>query len=164
MLQRLVTQLVVSDGRNDKGCRFRGSVLLAIDDDARRRSPTRALACDARALGSSSRRKRSCGQVVGMLFQKIATAANRVSPDACHRAPRSKKVELGAVEGIAVDLAVIQLDGADGLVGGEASKAGCTKVPIAAMLLVRWSHGVIVEGETPRLVFFLRRVAVSSSV
>ena len=29
------------------------------------------VACDARALGSSSRRKRSCGHVVGMLSKKI---------------------------------------------------------------------------------------------
>src|ERR1700682_3998394 len=37
-------------------------------------------ACDARAFGSSSRLKRSCGHVVGMLSRKSATAAKRVSP------------------------------------------------------------------------------------
>ena len=37
---------------------------------------------------------------------------------------------------IAIDLAVIQLDRADGLVGGEAREALCAQTPVAAMLLV----------------------------
>ena len=34
-------------------------------------------ACEARALGSSSRRKRSCGHVVGMCSRKVASASKR---------------------------------------------------------------------------------------
>ena len=41
VLQCFVTQLVVADGRDDEGCRVRGRVLFAVDDDARRIRPRR---------------------------------------------------------------------------------------------------------------------------
>jgi hypothetical protein len=41
VLQRLVTKFVVADGGNDEGCRVRGRVLFAVDDDAGRIRPRR---------------------------------------------------------------------------------------------------------------------------
>jgi len=68
-------------------------------------------ACDARALGSPSRRNKSCGQVVGMLSKKSATDARWVSPERLSSSvPDLTKVELRPVVGVTVNLPMVELD------------------------------------------------------
>ena len=48
----------------------------------------------------------------------------------------AQEIELRAVIGEAIDLAVVELDGADRLVRGKAGEAFCAEPTIAAMALV----------------------------
>ena len=76
ILQRLVTQFVVADGRDDERGRFCRGVLFAIDE-MRAGSANAGCACDARAFGSSSRQNSSCGHEDGMFSKKDASASKR---------------------------------------------------------------------------------------
>ena len=135
-LERLVAELVVADGRNDERGRVGRGVLLAVDDDARG-SANAGRACDARALGSSSLVKRSCGQTVGTLSRKSATLREaRVAFALVVERALAQEIALRAVVGKAVDLAVIQLDRANGLIGGEAREAFRAQTAVGAVLLV----------------------------
>jgi hypothetical protein len=136
-LQRLVSELVITDGWNDECSCLRRCVLLAIHDDTRDVRPNgRGLRCacfgvvvSPEELVWATRRD---------IFQKVCDGR-----EACVAGPlvversRAQELELRAVEGVAVDLAVIQLDGADSLVGGGAAQAVGPQAAIAAMLLVR---------------------------
>ena len=111
ILQRLVPQLVVADSRDDEAGSCGRRVLFAVDDDAvgiRKRGR----ACEARAFGSSSRRKSSCGHVDGNVFEK---SCERFEALMLRIAPQKR--ELRAMIRVGVDLAVIELDRADGLLG-----------------------------------------------
>ena len=69
-------------------------------------------ACEARALGSSSRRKSSCGHVDGNVFEECREC---LEAPMLRIAPQER--ELRAMIRVGVDLAVIELDRADGLRG-----------------------------------------------
>lgn len=71
------------------------------------------VACDARALGSSSRRKRSCGQVVGMLSKKSASRAKLASPG------RLSSSELLLARASAGQVLATAMGAGIGLLGGE---------------------------------------------
>ena len=63
-----------------------------------------------------------------------------------------------------IDLAVIELDGADGLVRqGKHTGRRRAAADRCSAALYSSSHEVIVDGETARCVFFFSRAAVSSS-
>ena len=117
LLQRLVTQLVVADGRDDEAGDARRDVLLAVDDDARDvgecRTRLRCTALDPRSgrvvraderHGLEEIRERREARVAGALVVELAAA---------------QTLQLRPMERVAVDLPVIQLDGADGLLGRE---------------------------------------------
>ena len=116
-LQRLVTQLVVADGRNDQVGDARRGVLFAVDDDARdvgeRRVRLRcaaAILCAEQIVRTDERHR----------FEKIGERREaRVATALVVELAAAQELELRPMERVAVDLSVIQLDRADGLLGRE---------------------------------------------
>jgi len=135
-LQRLVAQLVIADGRYDERGRLGRGILSEVDGGAR-------------GIGES--RRRLGGSGLGVLFpsEQIVRAITRHTFEkVCERSEMgvpaalvikdagAEEIELGAMIGVAVDLAMVELDRSDGLVGGKAREALGAQPAVTAMAFV----------------------------
>ena len=135
-LKCLVPQLVIADRRNDECGGFGRCILPDVDDSVGGvgegcfglRGAGFAIPFPAEEFVRTIRRH---------VFEKIGKRRKaRVAFALVVERSGAQEVELRAVVGEAVDLAVVELDGADRLVRGKAGEALRAQPAIAAMALV----------------------------
>ena len=135
-LKCLVAELIIADGRNDKRCRVGGRVVPDVDDRVRGVSEAR---CSLRRSGFRVYfpPEKVVGAISGDSFEKVGERCEaRVAFPLLVEGSCPQEFELWAMVGVAVDLAVVELDGADGLGGRKARKALRPQTAVAAVTLV----------------------------
>ena len=151
-----MTQLVVADGRNDEIGDARRDVLFAVDDDARdvgeRRLRLRCAAAILRAEEIVRADERHRLKKIGERREARIAAALVVEFAA------AQEFQLRSVERVAVNLPVVELDRADGLLGREEVPAAVAQAQIAHERLgAAASQPAIVELPIVRPLFDLTR-------
>ena len=133
-LQRFVTQLVVANGRNDQTRDARRHILFAIDYNARDVSKfwTRL-----RSTPTFFRTEEFVRTNEGHRFQEICERCEaRVAVPLIIKLAFAQKLELTAVKGVTIDLAVVELDGANGLRRRENMAAALAQAKVAHVRFV----------------------------
>ena len=139
-LERLVSKFVVADRRDDECGRIGRGVLLAVDDGM-----PDVGECRASLRGARFRILVPREEVVrtdsGDAFEEFgerreAHGRGRALCALVVEDAGTQEFELRSMVRVCIDLPMVELDRADGLIGGKAREAFRAQAPVAAMLLV----------------------------
>ena len=129
-------QFVIAHGRDDERSGLGRCILPDIDDGVGGVGEGR-LGLRGAGFGIPFPTEEFVRTIRRYVFEKIGKRREaRVALALVVEHSRAQEVELRSVVGEAIDLAVIELDGADRLGRGKAGEALCAQPPIAAMALV----------------------------